>query len=85
MRLITQKEFQEYVGKFFKEVLCKPCQPLGCKGMFLPWKSGNWKGALQQWLACLLIIQTIIAVVSGGGGGSGIFFIPVYYYCAWNL
>ena len=81
MRLITQKEFQEYVGKFFKEVLCKPCQPLGCKGMFLPWKSGNWKGALQQWLACLLIIQTIMALMSI----SGIFFIPVYYYCAWNL
>ena len=82
MRLITLKEFQEYVGKFFKEVLCKPCQPLGCKGMFFPWESGNWKGALQQWLACLLIIQTIMALMPPF---TGIFFIPVYYYCAWNL
>jgi hypothetical protein len=48
--------------------------------MFLPWKSGNWKGALQQWLACLLIILTIMALMSI----SGIFFIPVYYYCAWS-
>jgi hypothetical protein len=93
MRLITLKEFKESVGKFYAEALCKPCQPLGCTGMFYPWRSGNcwdaavwdaplgppnWKGALQQWLVWVLIVQIMTNIFAP-------YWIPVHFFFTWSL
>ena len=78
MQLITLKEFKESVGKFYAEALCKPCQPLGCTGMFCPWRSGNWKGALQQWLVWVLIFQIMTNIFVP-------YMIPVHFFFTWNL
>jgi hypothetical protein len=49
--------FMESFRTFFGEAIIKPWQPLGM-GMFAPWISGNWKGALQQWLVIHLYLWT---------------------------
>ena len=49
VKTFTFKEFAVSFRKFLTEAVIKPTQPLG-KEVFFPWKSGNWKGALQQWL-----------------------------------
>merc|ERR1719482_963279 len=43
------QEVMKSFMRFIVEAVMKPGQPLGME-MFSPWKSGNWKGALQQWL-----------------------------------
>jgi hypothetical protein len=48
---------------FEKTAIWKPCMPLG-KGIFFPWKSGNWKGALQQWLVLHFYFGTLTLLMT---------------------
>jgi hypothetical protein len=54
-------EFMKSFRKFLGEAVMKPGQPLG-KGMFFPCKSGNWKGAVQQWLVIHLYQWTLLSL-----------------------
>jgi hypothetical protein len=47
--MMEVKDYKKSFGMFLSEAVMKPWQPLGVE-MFFPCKSGNWKGALQQWL-----------------------------------
>ena len=55
VKTFTFKEFAVSFRKFLTEAVMKPTQPLG-KEVFFPCKSGNWKGALQQWLVIHLYL-----------------------------
>jgi hypothetical protein len=62
---------------FLREAVMKPWQPLGM-GMFFPWKSGNWKGALQQWLVMRLYQWTLVAFIMP-------IFIPLLVFFTWQF
>jgi hypothetical protein len=71
----SARDFRTSFKMFFSEAVLKPSEPLG-KEMFFPWKSGNWKGALQQWLVIHLYFVTIISLVFP-------FVIPVWIFLTW--
>jgi hypothetical protein len=55
------QEVMKSFRRFIVEAVMKPGQPLGME-MFSPWKSGNWKGALQQWLVIHLYQWTLMSL-----------------------
>jgi hypothetical protein len=86
------RSFMESFRVFLAEAVLQCCLPVGCK-MWLPAKSGNLKGALQQWLVIHLHQWTLIilclCVMIGphwptGALGYAIY-IPVLYIVTWHF
>jgi hypothetical protein len=78
--------FVESFRMFFGEAVIQPWRPLGL-GMFVPWISGNWKGALQQWLVINLYLSTL-RLLAGALEWIGIVVLlcfPFLVYGTWHF